>query len=70
MFGYLAREFKRDLVDSLDKPATRRKTFERIFQFMVTVFFLEGHDVVSSGCVKTFIEIMENVLPELLDDGH
>jgi hypothetical protein len=39
MFGYLARIFKNGLVDPLDKPSTRKKTFERIFNFMVNTFF-------------------------------
>lgn len=70
MFGFLAKACKKDLVDILDKPATRRKTFERIYTFMANVFFLEGHEVVSNGCVMSIIEILENVFPELLEDGH
>jgi hypothetical protein len=30
MFGYLASIFKKEMVDSIDKPASRKKTLERI----------------------------------------
>lgn len=30
LFGILAKQFKKDLVDPLDKPATRKRTYDRI----------------------------------------
>jgi hypothetical protein len=66
MFGYLARIFKKDMVDSLDKPASRKKTLERIVQSMIGNFFTLGNDTISNGCAISLIDIMENVFPEML----
>ena len=72
MFGYLARIFKNGLVDPLDKPSTRKKTFERIFNFMVNTFFNQAdksQEVISNGCAISIIEIIENVFSELTHDA-
>ena len=31
LFGYLSKQFKKSMQDPLDKPASRIKTFERIY---------------------------------------
>jgi len=41
MFGELGKAFGKDLVDPLDKPGTRKKTYERILNFLKAVFFTE-----------------------------
>ena len=67
MFGELGKAFGKDLVDPLDKPGTRKKTYERILNFLKAVFFNEQSDEIYKGCVMSMIEILENVFPEYLD---
>lgn len=66
MFGYLAQCFKKDLVDSLDKPPNRKRTLVRIFDFLVKHFFIHPSDEVANGCATSLIEILENTFPEYL----
>lgn len=58
--------FKKNLVDPIDKPATRKKTFDRILGFLTSTLFSEGSDVVANGCAISIIEIFEEVFPEML----
>jgi hypothetical protein len=70
MFGYLARVFKKDMLYSLDRPPTHRRTFDRIFNFMKNTFFnqvAKGHEVISNGCAVAIIEIIENVFSDLIE---
>jgi hypothetical protein len=65
LFGDLAKAFKKGMVDSLDKPAKRSKTFERIQQFLIKNMFVYS-DVVANGCGYAMTEILEHVFPEYL----
>jgi hypothetical protein len=35
LFGLMSKIFKKELVDPLDKPATRKRTFDRIQTFLL-----------------------------------
>lgn len=65
MFGDLAKVFKKGMVDTIDKPAKRSKTFDRIQQFLIKNMFVFG-DVVANGCGYAMTEILEHVFPEYL----
>jgi len=65
LFGDLAKAFKKRMVDSIDKPARRSKTYERILQFLIKHMFVYG-DVVANGCGYAMTEILEHVFPEYL----
>ena len=65
LFGDLAKAFKKGMVDTIDKPAKRTKTFERIQQFLIKHMFVYG-DVVANGCGYAMTEILEHVFPEYL----
>jgi hypothetical protein len=66
MFGYLASIFKKDMVNSVHKPASRKKTLEQIIQAMISNFFTQGDNTISNGCALSLIDILENVFPELI----
>jgi hypothetical protein len=68
IFGELAKQFKNNFVDPIDKPPTRKKTYERILTFMASSLFqFEAIDV-QQNCAKSMIQIMANVFPECLQD--
>ena len=68
MFGFLAKEFGKDMVDPLDKPGTRVKTYCRIFEFLSSVMFMKQGEVVDNGCSMSMIEILNHVFPEYLQE--
>ena len=68
MFGYLAKIYKENLVNPLDK--TREKTYERIMKYMVDAFFGYGEDLVANGCAISMIEVIDNCFPELADQQN
>ena len=70
MFGCLAKEFGKDMVDPLDKPATRAKTYCRIFEFLSSVMFMKQGEIVDNGCSMSMIEILKNVFPEYLEEAN
>jgi len=53
------------MIDTIDKPPKKLKTFERIQQFLIKFMFEYG-DVVANGCGYAMTEILENVFPEFL----
>ena len=67
LFGMLAGVFKSELIDPLDKPPSKRKTFDRILTFLTSVFFNETAEKIQSACAISIIEILENVFPVYLD---
>jgi hypothetical protein len=67
MFGVLADAFKTNMVDPKDKPATKRKTYDRILGFMTSVFFNDTAEKIHNACAISIIEIIENTFPEYLD---
>ena len=67
LFGYLSKQFKKSMQDPLDKPASRIKTYERIYQFMSTTFFVEPSQEIAQGCAISMKEIINFTFPELLD---
>jgi len=70
LFGYLGEKFKKALIDPLDKPASLRKTYDRILAFIIGTFFNEASEEIAKGCAISMKEILENVFPELLqEDG-
>ena len=66
MFGYLAKTYKTNMVNPLDR--TREKTYEKIFNYMVEAFFAYGEDIVANGCAISMIDFLESVFPELHDE--
>jgi hypothetical protein len=48
MFGFLAECFGQNMVNPADK--NRRKTYQRIYNFMEKNFLTKGHDTISNGC--------------------
>lgn len=68
MFGYLAKTFKENMVNPLDR--TREKTYERILNYMFDAFFSYGEDIVANGCAISMIEVLENCFPELADENN
>ena len=66
MFGYLATQFKKNLIDPLDKTPSRDKTYRRIFKSLVNEFFSQPYDEVANGCATSIIEILEQTFPEYL----
>ena len=54
------------MIDPIDKPGKRTKTFERIQNFLIKHMFIHGIEVVDNGCAISMIEILENVFPEML----
>lgn len=41
LFGYLGEKFEKSLIYPVDKPASLRKTFDRILSFLIGTFFNE-----------------------------
>ena len=70
MFGCLSTVFRKNLVDSLDKTPTRKKTYARILSFLISSFFSYPHDEVANGCTTSMIEILEYTFPEMLDPNN
>lgn len=66
MFGYLSKQFEKNMVDSLDKAPTRDRTFKRIFKALVDLFFVHPYEDVANGCAVSIIEILLHTFPELL----
>lgn len=71
MFGQLAKHFKQNFVDPLDKPGKRTKTYERVLSFFTQHVFthrIVGQDkeIVDNGCAISMIEILTHVFPEFL----
>jgi hypothetical protein len=48
IFGFLAECFGQNMVNPADK--NRRKTYQRIYNFMEKNFLTKGHDTISNGC--------------------
>ena len=67
LFGYLAEKFKKTLVDPLDKPASNRKTCDRILSFLIGTFFNEASEEIAKGCAISMKELLEHVFPEYLE---
>jgi hypothetical protein len=63
MFGYLAKCFKTDLKDPLDKPPSLIKTIQRI-QDTIYTFFKENSKLVWRGCAISLQEIFESCFPD------
>ena len=70
MFGELAKFFKLDMVDPLDKPPSVRKTYDRILTFLIGTFFNEASEEIAKGCAISMKEILDNVFPELLEPAN
>lgn len=74
MFGQIAKQFKLNFVDPLDKPARRSKTYERVFVFFKDNLFTQNlgqeKEIIDNGCAISMIEILTNVFPELLDPSQ
>ena len=75
MFGQLAKNFKQNFVDPLDKPGKRTKTFERVLSFFTQHVFthrIVGQDkeIVDNGCAISMIEILTHVFPEFLQPAE
>ena len=68
MFGYLAKCFKTDLLDPLDKPPSLIKTINRILETIFT-FFKETSEIVWGGCGISILEIIENCYPDRTNPG-
>lgn len=68
MFGFLAKMNGKQMVDPLDKPATRLKTLKRIEEFLFSAMFTKGSEVVDNGCSMSIIEIIQHVFPEFLTE--
>ena len=67
LFGYLGEKFKKTLIDPLDKPASCRKTYDRILSFLMGTFFNEASEEIAKGCAISMKEILMNVFPEYLE---
>ena len=67
LFGYLGQKFGKSLIDPLDRPASLRKTYDRILGFLIGAFFNEASEEIAKGCAISMKEILESVFPELLD---
>mmetsp|Transcript_43223 Transcript_43223/g.41572 ORF Transcript_43223/g.41572 Transcript_43223/m.41572 type:complete len:175 (-) Transcript_43223:1601-2125(-) len=69
MFGFVAKCFKQQLKDPLDKPPSLIKTVRRILNSL-TSFFSENSPLVWRGCALSIIEILENCFPFRLIHGN
>ena len=67
LFGYLGEKFKKTLIDPVDKPASCKKTYERIQSFLTGTFFNESSEEIARGCALSMKEILEHVFPEYLE---
>jgi len=67
LFGYLGEQFKKTLIDPLDRPASLRSTYNRILSFLIGTFFNEASEEIAKGCAISMKEILENVFPEYLE---
>lgn len=50
LYGELAKVFKKDLVDPLDKPANRKETYKRIRTFMIENMFSYEWSNINESC--------------------
>ena len=66
LFGYLGEKFKKSLVYPVDKPASLKKTFDRILTFLIGTFFNESSEEIAKGCAISMKELLENCFPEYL----
>lgn len=71
LFGDMAKSFKTNFKDPIDKPAKRTKTYERVLQFFIQHFFTQNIDeqkkIIDKGCSIAMCMIAEHVFPELLE---
>jgi hypothetical protein len=63
MFGYLALNYKQDLLDPTDKPPSLVKTILKI-QDAIFTFFKEGNKLVYRACGLSMAEILDNCFPD------
>jgi len=50
LYGELAKVFKKELVDPLDKPANRKETYKRIRTFMIENIFSYEWPNINESC--------------------
>jgi hypothetical protein len=62
LFGFLAKCFKDNMKDPLDRPPSLIKTVRRIIE-AIHSFFKENSHLVWRGCAISLIDIMENCFP-------
>jgi hypothetical protein len=68
MFGFLAKCFKRNFIDPLDKNPSILKTVRRVYESLLE-FMKENSPLVWRGCAMSIIEILENVFPDKTING-
>ena len=69
MFGYLAKQYKTNLLDPTSgKPPNLMKTIQKMQETIYT-FFKESSEHVWAGCGMSLIEIIENCFPDPRDPG-
>ena len=70
LFGYLGEKFGKSLLDPIDKPASNRKTYDRIYNFLIGTFFNEASEEIAKGCAISIKEILVHVFPEYMEPGQ
>lgn len=68
LFGEVAKCFKTELLDPLDKVPSVTKTVNRMLETIFT-FLKEKSDHVWDGCGRSLMEIMESCYPDKKDPG-
>lgn len=68
LFGELAKSFKTELLDPVDKIPSVTKTVNRMLEIIFT-FLKERSQHVLDGCARTLVIIFENCYPDKADPG-
>lgn len=59
LFGYLAKIYKTDMLDPLDRPPNLLKTVVRVCEHIHT-FLKENSGLIHMACANSLIEILDN----------
>lgn len=63
MFGFVAKCFKTEMLDPIDKPPSLVKTVQRI-QDSIYSFLKEDSKMVWKGCSVSLVDILESCFPD------
>jgi hypothetical protein len=66
LFGHLARTYKQELLDPLDKPPNLIKTIVRVCE-NIHSFLKENSTMIHLACASSLVDILDNCFPQKND---
>ena len=67
LFGHLAKVYKMDMLDPLDKPPNILKTVVRVCEHIHS-FLKENSSIIHLACANSLVEILDNCFPPVKED--